>query len=410
MAKDKCPVCPPTGAPDWMVTYGDLMTLLLCFFVLLFSFSSMETKKFESLKESMRGAFGVFKGESTTLGKGKSKKPSKASWESFDKSISEVIKDVKNTKVPKIKVQMLEKAVLAATEAILMVSEEQQEVEKIVKELEKPTSILDETSDNFSRFKKKVRESREPRNFPTERKQFSGATERRMEEPESASRELDPPRSKGENQDPFSSDATKVDIAPGRDQQSMNNTGRQKTRDKETGKKKAKKKFHDKEKYRSEDKDFDFKEQPDSNKTMDEFTTLAGLVQVTNQELSHAVFHFDQELLFEKDAVELKDEAKEIVYKVFLDNYKKDAETVFQIESHTDFSSPPSKKYPTTWHIAAARGQAILNFLLDENYDFDPARFNVVSFGAYQPRYKYGNNQVAIPYNRRLEVRMFQKP
>ena len=95
MADKKCPPCPPMGAPDWMVTYGDLMTLLLCFFVLLFSFSSLETKKFESLKESMRGAFGVLKGESTTLGKGDARKPPKATDKSFDKAISRVLKKIK---------------------------------------------------------------------------------------------------------------------------------------------------------------------------------------------------------------------------------------------------------------------------------------------------------------------------
>ncbi|MBW2606241.1 MAG: type VI secretion system protein TssL, partial [Deltaproteobacteria bacterium] len=30
------------GAPAWVVTFGDLMCLLLCFFVLLLSFSEMD--------------------------------------------------------------------------------------------------------------------------------------------------------------------------------------------------------------------------------------------------------------------------------------------------------------------------------------------------------------------------------
>lgn len=52
--------CPPTGAPDWVVTYGDMMSLLLCFFVILVSLS--ETKKdqrFYDAMESIRAAFGV---------------------------------------------------------------------------------------------------------------------------------------------------------------------------------------------------------------------------------------------------------------------------------------------------------------------------------------------------------------
>ena len=131
------------GAPDWMVTYGDLMTLLLCFFVLLFSFSSMETKKFESLKESMRGAFGVLKGDSTTLGKGKAKKPPKATDKSFDKAVAKVLRKIKRQKIPKEKVEMMAAAVLSATQALRMGSDQREEVEKIVKELEEPSSVIE---------------------------------------------------------------------------------------------------------------------------------------------------------------------------------------------------------------------------------------------------------------------------
>lgn len=43
------------GAPEWMVTFSDCMTLLLTFFVLLLSFSSFEKEKFDALAKS----FGV---------------------------------------------------------------------------------------------------------------------------------------------------------------------------------------------------------------------------------------------------------------------------------------------------------------------------------------------------------------
>ncbi len=42
-----------------MVTFADLSTLLLCFFVLLLSFSEMDVAKFKQLAGSMREAFGV---------------------------------------------------------------------------------------------------------------------------------------------------------------------------------------------------------------------------------------------------------------------------------------------------------------------------------------------------------------
>ena len=41
----------PKGSPAWMATFSDLMNLLLCFFVLLFSMSSIEVSKFEEIAE-----------------------------------------------------------------------------------------------------------------------------------------------------------------------------------------------------------------------------------------------------------------------------------------------------------------------------------------------------------------------
>lgn len=50
------------GAPLWLVTYGDMVTLVLTFFVLLFAMSSVDAKKFEMMAQSLRGAFGVMSG------------------------------------------------------------------------------------------------------------------------------------------------------------------------------------------------------------------------------------------------------------------------------------------------------------------------------------------------------------
>jgi chemotaxis protein MotB len=48
----------PIGAPLWMVTFADLMSLLVCFFVLIISFSVPDTKKLKIVAGSMRDAFG----------------------------------------------------------------------------------------------------------------------------------------------------------------------------------------------------------------------------------------------------------------------------------------------------------------------------------------------------------------
>lgn len=59
MDDDEKPKCPPPGLPLWMGTFADLMSLLMCFFVLLLSFSEMDVLKFKQIAGSMKFAFGV---------------------------------------------------------------------------------------------------------------------------------------------------------------------------------------------------------------------------------------------------------------------------------------------------------------------------------------------------------------
>lgn len=49
----------PRGAPAWMTTFADLSILLMCFFVLLLSFSEMDVHRYKQVMGSMRDAFGV---------------------------------------------------------------------------------------------------------------------------------------------------------------------------------------------------------------------------------------------------------------------------------------------------------------------------------------------------------------
>jgi len=58
MDEEECN-CPPEGLPAWMGTFADLMSLLMCFFVLLLSFSEMDVLKFKQIAGSMKYAFGV---------------------------------------------------------------------------------------------------------------------------------------------------------------------------------------------------------------------------------------------------------------------------------------------------------------------------------------------------------------
>lgn len=52
--------------PEWLAAFGDLMSLLLCFFVLLLSMSSMDAKKISEAIGSLSGAMSVLEGGTKT--------------------------------------------------------------------------------------------------------------------------------------------------------------------------------------------------------------------------------------------------------------------------------------------------------------------------------------------------------
>ncbi len=47
------------GVPDWLVTFADLMSILVCFFVLIISFSIQDQEKLQVVAGSIRDAFGI---------------------------------------------------------------------------------------------------------------------------------------------------------------------------------------------------------------------------------------------------------------------------------------------------------------------------------------------------------------
>lgn len=80
MGKKKAPEMPPAGAPAWMATYGDLVTLLLCFFVLLFATSSVDVAKYQAIAASFNSsitfiAAGGTIGDNDMIGSGMAQLP-----------------------------------------------------------------------------------------------------------------------------------------------------------------------------------------------------------------------------------------------------------------------------------------------------------------------------------------------
>jgi len=67
------------SAPFWMTTFSDMVTLMLCFFVLLVSYSTIELEKFQGALESFKGALGIFSGHES---------PQKKQFINFDQTLS----------------------------------------------------------------------------------------------------------------------------------------------------------------------------------------------------------------------------------------------------------------------------------------------------------------------------------
>ncbi len=61
---------PPKGSPAWMATFSDLMNLLLCFFVLLFSMSTVDAEKFTLIVTSLQNSFSILPQGGASIGEG----------------------------------------------------------------------------------------------------------------------------------------------------------------------------------------------------------------------------------------------------------------------------------------------------------------------------------------------------
>lgn len=58
------------GSPAWMSTFSDLMNLLLCFFVLLFSMSTIDAEKLQQVAASFASSFSILPDGGSSIGEG----------------------------------------------------------------------------------------------------------------------------------------------------------------------------------------------------------------------------------------------------------------------------------------------------------------------------------------------------
>ncbi len=88
------------GAPEWLVTYSDLVTLLLTFFVLLLSMANMDKMKFNDALGSLKGAFGL----SGSMGKMDLTKPKVISFAPMDDDYTARLYQKINTALTRLRI------------------------------------------------------------------------------------------------------------------------------------------------------------------------------------------------------------------------------------------------------------------------------------------------------------------
>jgi chemotaxis protein MotB len=101
--------CPPAGAPEWMNTYGDMVTLLLCFFVMLFTTATVDGHEMKLVIAAFSG-LGILEGGNTLsaghlveLGNTIESMPSMQAGRALDKArkkaVSQFQSEIKSNKV-----------------------------------------------------------------------------------------------------------------------------------------------------------------------------------------------------------------------------------------------------------------------------------------------------------------------
>lgn len=138
MAKRK-PDEPPKGAPAWQSTFADLMNLLLCFYVMLFSMSTIDAQKFELIAASFNQTFSIFDAGATAIGEGILVSLGVSQLNELDDYINSTGRDAEGDTIPEnleSAVEMMEEAKLQESEELASEIEEALEEKNLDKEVD----------------------------------------------------------------------------------------------------------------------------------------------------------------------------------------------------------------------------------------------------------------------------------
>lgn len=138
MAKRK-PEEPPQGAPAWQATFADLMNLLLCFYVMLFSMSTIDAQKFELLAASFNQTFSIFEAGASAIGEGILVSMGASQLNELDDYINSTGRDAEGDTIPEnleSAAEMMEEAKLQQSEELASEIEEALEEKNLDKEVD----------------------------------------------------------------------------------------------------------------------------------------------------------------------------------------------------------------------------------------------------------------------------------
>lgn len=111
------------GAPAWMTTYSDMVTLLLTFFVLLLSMAEMDKVKFDQAVGSLQGAFGIVQSKPNEDQQSNVDLPSLVSipYDMFQRVYKEVVANIEKLELDKDVELFMDRGaiVLRVTEKVL---------------------------------------------------------------------------------------------------------------------------------------------------------------------------------------------------------------------------------------------------------------------------------------------------
>ena len=126
---------PPKPAAAWMNTFADLMNLLLCFFVLLFSMSTVDAQKFELVAASFSDSFSIFSGGGSSFGEGLLISNGVSQLNELDQYMNSMGKAAEESETDDM-IDAIDKKKMQESEELAELIEEMLEEEKLDKEVD----------------------------------------------------------------------------------------------------------------------------------------------------------------------------------------------------------------------------------------------------------------------------------